>query len=117
MAATTNGLSRLVAAATTATAFDPIDMMGTSGLEQSSGLWILNTDATNIAYLNMFGVAATVNGDDSIPLVPRLWTWVAKPAYRKGVPPVITTTWSFIAATAACNIMVVADDAGWHPMV
>jgi hypothetical protein len=117
LAATAQGLSRLIAATTTAVAFDPIDMMGNLGLEQAQGLWLLNTDPTNIAYLGTWGVAATVNGDDMIPLVPRSWTWVAKPAYRKGVPPVISVPWSLIAATATCNVMVVADDAGWHPMV
>lgn len=114
MAATARGFSKLIAAATTATAFDPIDVIGTAGLERSQGIWLLNTDATNIAYLHV-AIAATVNGDDTIPLVPRLWTWVAKPAYRKGTPPVITTPWSFIAATATCNIMAVNDDGSWHP--
>jgi hypothetical protein len=114
VAATTNGLSRFISALTTATAFDPVDALGTTGLDKSQGLWLLNTDGTNIAYLNTF-TAATVNGDDCIPLVPRLWTWVVKPSYRKGTPPVITQAWSLISATAACAIMVVSDNGSWHP--
>jgi len=115
MAATAKGFSKLIAAATTATAFDPIDALGNAGLESCQGFWLLNTDAANIAYLHTQGVAATVNGDDTIPLVPRVWTWVAKPPYQKKASPTITTPWSFIAATATCNVMVVNDNGSWHP--
>ena len=114
MAATARGASKMIAATTTAVAFDPIDMMGNPGLERSQGLWLLNTDPTNIAYLHRF-TTATVNGDDSIPLVPRLWTWVLKPAYNKTTNPVATVPWSLIGATATCNVYVVSDDGSWHP--
>lgn len=115
MASTAQGFSKLVAATTTAVTFDPIDMMGNSGLEKSQGLWVVNTDVTNIAYLNI-GAAATVNGDDTIPLLPRVWTWVAKPPYQKTTSPAMRTPlWSFIGATATCNVMVVNDSGSWHP--
>lgn len=114
MAATARGLSKLVAAATTAGNFDPIDMLGNPGLERCQGFWIMNTDATNIAYLNT-AIAATVQGDDTIPLLPRIPTWVAKPAVKKGANPTAATPWSFIGATATCNLIVASDDGSWHP--
>lgn len=114
MTATASGLSKLIAATTTAVAFDPIDMLGNSGLERSQGFWVMNTDGTNIAYLHT-KLTATVNGDDTIPLMPRLPTWVAKPDYNKIANPTAKTSWSFIGATATCNVIVASDDGSWHP--
>ena len=115
MAATAKGFSKLLAATTTAVSFDPIDMLGNAGLERSQGFWILNADPTNIAYLHTGGTAATVNGDDTVVLAPRMWTWVSKPVYNKSTNPTIRTQWSFIGATATCNLMIVNDDGSWHP--
>jgi hypothetical protein len=114
MAATAKGFSKLVAAGVAAGPFDPIDMMGNAGLERCQGFWVMNTDGTNIAYLHQSGTA-TVNGDDTIPLMPRIPTWVAKPGVNKGTNPTAVTPWSFIGATATCNVIVASDDGSWHP--
>ena len=114
MAASTRGFSRNISAATTATAFDPIDFLGVSGLERCQGFWVCNTDPTNATYLNTNGTAS-VNGDDMICLLPRQWTWVCKPDVNKTATPTAKTGWSLIAATAACNVNVVSDDGSWHP--
>lgn len=115
MAATPQGLSRMLAALVSATTFDPIDFLGNAGLEKAQGLWVCNTDPTNIAYLAVNGAVASVGGQDCIPLLPRQWLWIVKPAYNKSANPVATNLWSLIGTTATCNIYIVADNGGWHP--
>jgi hypothetical protein len=116
MASTTRGFAKNVNVGTSAAAIDPVDLFS-AGWDKIQGFWVCNTDATNIAYLAPAGITAVVNGDDAIPLLPRFWTWVAKPGASKATPPVAIAGqgWSGIAATAACNVTVVADDGSWHP--
>lgn len=115
MAASIRGLCRNVSAGTTVGFFDPVDMCGAVGLDRCQGFWVCNTDPTNIAYLGMGGTTAAVNGDDAIPLLPRQWTWFARPDYNKTTNPTSKQNWSLIAATAACNVTVASDDGSWHP--
>jgi hypothetical protein len=116
MASTARGVSKNVSFATSAGAVDVVDLFS-AGWDSIQGFWVVNQDATNTAYLATGGVTSAVNGDDSIPLLPRQWTWFTKPAASKAVPPIAVTgqTWSGIGATAACNVLIVADNGAWHP--
>jgi hypothetical protein len=116
MASTARGVAKNVSFGTSAGAVDVVDLFSVAW-DSIQGFWVTNQDATNIAYLATGGVASSVNGDDSIALLPRQWTWFAKPGASKATPPVALTGqgWNGIAATAACNVLIVADNGSWHP--
>jgi hypothetical protein len=114
VASTTRGVSKKVNIATSATAIDPVDLLG-NAIDTAQGLWVYNS-GTVVVTIHPNGVTATTGGDDGIPIPPGQSVWFAKPGHSKASPPVLTTGqgWSGIAATAG-DIYITADNGAWHP--
>lgn len=115
MASTTKGFAKKVAIAATATAVDPIDLLG-NAVTYAQGIWVLNA-STGMVTIARDGVTSTTGADDSVPVPPNSWVWFTKPGHSKANPPTLLAGqgWSAIAGTAG-DIYLVSDNGSWHPL-